>query len=207
VIAERARALAPALLLAAGLIVWAALPTAGARPGVRLILAAAVVCAVASLARLAIGDVRIGGGAFDPLLVRLIAWVIRMLRWLPWAETMLVAVLVVEALHRARPWHTAVLGAGLLAYLLAVRLAESAQPPAALATQLRVLAAGLGLLALAVGAAALPRLTPGPGAEVLRVLAVLAALIAGGLALPVRGGRRGSGQRRSGDRGSGSQAG
>jgi hypothetical protein len=107
---------------------------------------------------------------------------------------MLVAALASEALHRPRPWHTAVLGAALLAYLLAARLAETAQPASALAPQLPVLAAGLGLLALAAGAAALPRLAPGPGAELLRVLAIVAAVIAGGLALPVAA-RRGRGGR------------
>jgi hypothetical protein len=199
----RGRALVAALLLAAGLIVWAALPVAGARPGIRLALTIAVICAAASIGRLAIGDARIGGSPFDPVPVRLAAWVADQLRTLPWTEAMLVAALAAEALHRPRPWHTAVLGAALLAYLLAARLAETTLPASALAPQLPVLAAGLGLLALAAGAAALPRLAPGPGAELLRVLAIVAAVIAGGLALPVaarggRGGRSGRSERGGG---------
>jgi hypothetical protein len=182
---RRARTLAAALLLAAGLIAWAALPVAGARPGIRLVITVAVICAVASLARLAIGDAQIGGGPFDPVPVRLTSWTIEQLRTLPWTEALIVTVLAAEALHRSRPWHTAVLGAGLVAYLLAARLAETAQPVTVLAAQLPVLAAGLGLLVLAAGAAALPQLAPGHGAELLRALAIAAAVVAGGLALPV----------------------
>jgi hypothetical protein len=195
--AHRARTLTAALLLAAGLIAWAALPAAGARPGIRLAITVAVICAVASLGRLAIGDVQIGGGPFDPVPVRLAVWTAEQLRTLPWTEALIVAALAAEALHRSRPWHTAVLGAGLLAYLLTARLAETAQPASALAAQLPVLAAGLGLLVLAAGAAALPRLAPGRGAELLRALAIAAAVIAGGLALPVAA-RRGRGERNDG---------
>ena len=48
-----------------------------------------------------------------------------LIRALPWAEFLLVALLALEALHRARPWHTGVLGLALLGYLLAVHLAET----------------------------------------------------------------------------------
>ena len=81
-----------------------------------------------------------------------------MLRGLPWAEGLIIAVLALEALHSSRPWHTALLGVALLAYVVAAHLAQARTRPAALAGQLPVIAAGLGLLALAVGAAALPRL-------------------------------------------------
>jgi len=46
-----------------------------------------------------------------------------------------------------------------------------------------LLAAGLGLAALSVGAAALP--ASGPGSGWLAVIAAVAALLAAGLALPV----------------------
>ncbi len=103
----------------------------------------------------------------------------------PWADGVVVAVLGLEALHRSRPpWHTAVAGAVLLAYLLGTHLAETGQRPGSLRPQLPLLAAGLGLLALVTAAAALPVGT-GTAAAWLRVLAVAAAVIIGALAVPV----------------------
>lgn len=180
----RARVIAGAALLAAVTIAWAALPAAGARPGLRVALVVAVASAVASLAHLAIGEAEIGGDPFDPLEVRAAAQAVRLVRVPPWSELMIVATLTLEALHRSRPWHTGVLGVALLAYLLAAHLAQTSARPGALGPQLPVLAAGLGLLILAVGAAALPRPPAGSAAELLRVLAVIAAVLAGGLALP-----------------------
>jgi hypothetical protein len=182
----RARQLTAAVLLAAVLVVWAALPTGGARPGTRLVLVVAVVCAVASLVRLGLGDAEFGGEAFPPFPVRVAARVADLARGVPWPEAMIIALLTLEALHHSRPWHTGLLGIGLLAYLLTVHLTESGARVGALAPQLPVLAAGLGLLVLAVGAAALPRPGAGPAAELLRVLAVVAAVVAGALALPIR---------------------
>jgi hypothetical protein len=60
----------------------------------------------------------------------------------------------------ARPWHTAVLGAALIAYLLATHLAESDASPEVLRPQVRVLAVGAGLLALGAGAGMLPAAGP-----------------------------------------------
>ena len=192
------RRVAAAALLAAAVIAWAAAPVSGGGAGTRLLLIAAVVCAVASTGRLAIGEEPIPSGPFDPIYLRAGAQVAGVLRGLPWAEGLIIAVLALEALHGARPWHTALLGVALLAYVIAAHLAQARTPPAALAGQLPVIAAGLGLLALAVGAAALPRLHAGPATELLRVLAVLAAVAAGGLALPV-GGRRPSDARQPPD--------
>ncbi len=70
---------------------------------------------------------------------------------LPWAEIMSVAVLVLETLHKSRPWHTAVLAVALTGYLLAVHLAETDAGVSVLRAQLPLLGAGLGLTALAVG--------------------------------------------------------
>jgi hypothetical protein len=181
----RLRGLAATGLLAAVTVAWAALPVAGADPGTRLAVIVAVVCAIAGLARLAIGDLEIGGNAFDPPLVRLGAYVAHLLRSVPWPEGMIIAVLVLEALHHDGAWHTGVLAVALLAWLFAAHLAESGSALRILAPQLRVIAAGLGLLVLAIGAAALPAAHPGPATELLRALAVLAAVIAAGLALPM----------------------
>jgi hypothetical protein len=179
---QQARALAVTALLAAVSIAWATVPAGGARPGLRAAVIVAVVCAVLGLGRLAIGELRIGGSAFDSVPVRLAGRAAELTRSLPWPEMMIIAVVTAEALHRARPWHTAVLGVALLAFVFAAHLAESASPPGVLRPQLPVLAAGLGLLALAVGAAALPA----PQAGLIRVIAVIAAVLAAGLALPVR---------------------
>ena len=176
-------------LLAAAMIAWAAAPLSGGRAGTRLALIAAVICALGSTGRLAIGEEPVESSPFDPPYLRLAASVGESLRAVPWAEGLIVAVLALEALHASRPWHTAVLGLALLAYVLAAHLAQARTGPAALAGQLPVLAAGIGLLALSVGAAALPGLHAGPGTELLRILAVLAAVAAAGLALPA-GGRR-----------------
>ena len=76
---------------------------------------------------------------------------------------------------RSRPWHTGLLGAALLAYLFAVHLAESRAGLAVLRPQAPLIAAGLGLLALAAGAATLPAAT-GTAADLMAVLAALAAV-------------------------------
>jgi hypothetical protein len=186
---SRTRLLIATTLLAAIAIAWAAAPAGGARPGFRLALVLAIVCGAASLGRLAVGDAQIGGDAFDPLPLRAAGQVAYWLRAAPWSEGLIIAILALEALHHSRPWHTAVLGVALLAYLFATHLAETSAGPGTLAPQLPVLAAGLGLLVLAIGAAALPQLAAGPAADLLRALAVLAAVIAGGLALPAPGRR------------------
>jgi hypothetical protein len=186
-VSGRARPLAAVALLIAVSIAWAAAPLSGGSAGTRLALVAAVACGAAGLAALTVGDAQIGSGAFDSLLVRLAADVAHGLRVVPWSQVMIVAVLVLELLHPARPWHTGVLGVALLAFALAAHLAESGSGPrAVLRPQVPVLAAGVGLTVLAVAAVALPPLTAGPAATALRVLAVAAAVLAGGLALPVR---------------------
>ena len=79
--------------------------------------------------------------------------VLAQLRQVPWAEGAVLAALVLEVLHPARPWHTAVLGVALLGYLLGTHLAEAdpvrGTAGRVLRAQLPVLAAGLGLLVLA----------------------------------------------------------
>ncbi|HEU5416104.1 MAG TPA: hypothetical protein VFV41_00330 [Streptosporangiaceae bacterium] len=182
--AARLRDTAAAGLLAALIIAWAAVPAAGARPGTRITIIIAVISAIASLGRLATADAQVGGHAFDTLPVRAAAQAIMATKFLPWSEILIVAVLVLEALHQHGAWHAGVLGVAVLAYLFAVHLGESGTRLRALAPQLPVLAAGLGVLVLAVAAAVLPQLTGGPG-ELLRVLAVTAAVVAAALALPV----------------------
>ena len=102
---------------------------------------------------------------------------------------MTLGALGLEAFHPARPWHTAVLGVALVAYLLATHLAESTGAPGEASTVLRsqapVLAAGLGLLVLAAGSALLPSAGDGLAGGWLRAAAAVAAVLAAALALPV----------------------
>jgi hypothetical protein len=109
------------------------------------------------------------------------------LRGLPWEEIAVVALLWLEVQHPARPWHTAALGFGLAAYLLAVHIAESGAPAGPLLRrQAKVLLAGACLLALGAGFAMLPAAGPGAGSALLRVLAAAAVVAAAALVLPGR---------------------
>ena len=74
------------------------------------------------------------------------------------------------------------LGAALIAYLLATHLAESGASPGALRPQVRVLALGAGLLALGAGAAMVPAAGPGAGSALARLVAAGALLAAAVLA-------------------------
>ena len=172
-------------LLAAAAVAWAAVPMSGAGRGALPALIAAICCATFAAVHLA---ARRAGenapAAFAPAIVR--AWwnVTALMRAVPWAEGTVVTALVLEALHPSRPWHTAVLGVALLGYLLGTHLAETGARADALRPQLPLIAAGLGLLALAVGAAALP-VGSGTASGWLRVLAVAATVIVGVLIVPV----------------------
>ena len=111
-------------------------------------------------------------------------WFLRTLRRVPWEEGALLAIVWLEVLHQSPPWHTAVLGAALIAYLLAVHLAETDASPAVLRPQVQVLAVGAGLLALGAGAGMLPAAGAGAGSAVLRLVAAAALIAAAALVLP-----------------------
>ncbi len=171
-------------LLGAGCVVWAAVPLvhtgyAGfalflailgvAAGGLRLILAAVPVPEE---------DYLLTGA------LRSWLWFLQVLRLVPWEGGALIAMLWLEVAHRARPSHTAVLGAALIAYLLATHLAETGASPGTLRPQVRVLAVGAGLLALGAGAGMLPAVGAGAGSALLRLVAAAALIVAGGLVLP-----------------------
>ena len=178
-----ARSATAAGLLAAVCVAWSAIPLTPGNFGIAM-LAAAIACAVLSAARLALGASPAGYVALLDPVVRAARSLADLARVSPWAEGMVVAVLVLEALHRSRPWHTGLLGLALLAYLFATHLAETRARPSVLRPQAPLMAAGLGLLALAVGAAILPAGT-GSTAGLIAVLAALAAIVVGALALPL----------------------
>jgi hypothetical protein len=175
---------AAAGLLGAACCAWAAWPLTGTLPKVLLVVAALLV--LADLIRLAALGVPLSEvDAFSSLGLRVARWLNTAISELPAAEGAAVAVLVCEVAHRSRPWHTGLLGAALLCYLLATHLAESRARLRVLRPQLPALAAGLGLLILGVGAALIPAAAPGVASGLLRVLAAVAAIAAGALALPL----------------------
>jgi AcrR family transcriptional regulator len=178
-----------AALLGAGCVVWAAAPLTG-KGGSGFALFLAILGVAAGALRLALIAVPVPEDSFL-LSGPVRAWLraLDVLRQVPWEEGAVLALLWLEVLHPKRPWHTAVLGAALIAYLLATHLAESGARPAVLRPQARVLAAGAVLLALGAGAGMLPAAAPGAGSALLRLVAAGALIAAGGLVLPyvVRG--------------------
>jgi len=175
---------AAAGLLGAGCVVWAAVPQVHKGPA-NLALILAIGGVAGGALRLILGGVPVPEDAFLlPALLR--AWLsfLQTLRRVPWEEGAVIALVWLEVLHPSRPWHTALLGAALIAYLLATHLAESGASPGVLRPQLRVLAAGAGLLALGAGAGMLPAAGSGAGAALLRVVAAVALIVAAALVLP-----------------------
>jgi hypothetical protein len=173
-----------AVLLGAACVAWAAIPWPAHGPA-GLALALAILGAGAGALRLALASVPVPEESYLlPTALRLWLSFLEMLRLLPWEEGAVIGVVWLEVLHSSRPWHTALLGAALIAYLLATHLAESSASPRVLAPQRRVLAAGVVLLALGAGAGMLPALSPGAGSALLRLLAAITLIAAGALVLP-----------------------
>jgi hypothetical protein len=182
---------AAAILLGAASAAWCATPVpSSGQSGVALFLV--IACAAGSALRLVLAGVPEPENTFvQPAPIR--AWIgfLRIIRVPPWEEGMVIGALWLEVLHPARPWHTAVLGAVLTAYLLAVHLAEAGTSAGVLRPQAPVLAIGACLLALGAGAGMLPTVTPGAGSALLRVVAAIAVIAAAGLVLPYAGTHRG----------------
>jgi hypothetical protein len=175
---------AAVILLGAGCVVWATAP-----PAHKGLANLALILAISGVAggalRLVLAGVPVPEDAFLlPAPVQ--AWLrfLGILRQVPWEEGAVIGLVWLEALHLSRPWHTAVLGAALVAYLLATHLAESDAAPGTLRPQVRVLALGAGLLALGAGAGMLPAAGPGAGAALLRLVAAVALIAAAALVLP-----------------------
>ncbi len=173
-----------ATLLGAGCVVWAAVPLVP-KGLADFALFLAITGAVAGALRLALIAVPVPEDSFllpGPLRTGL--RILEVLRRVPWEEGTVVALLWLEVQHASRPWHTAVLGAAVIAYLLATHLAESGAQPRVLRPHARVLAAGAVLLALGAGAGMLPAVAPGAGSALLRLVAAGALIAAAGLVLP-----------------------
>jgi len=177
--------MAIAALLAAAAVAWSAFPLDSGGRGTRLALIAAIVTGVLSVAQVGLSGVpMLAAQSLATATERMAERLLSGIRAAQWAEGMVVATLVLEALHPAPPWHTAALGIALLCYLLAVHLAETRSGPAVLRPQLPLIAAGVGLLALGVGAAAMPGLPTGTTSLLAGGLAVVAAVFVAALTLP-----------------------
>ena len=176
-----------AMLLGAACVAWTATPLV--HHGLAtLALVVAIVAVVAAALRLAFVDIPEPEDRFFlPGYLR--AWLtfLQLLRTVPWEETAVVAILWLEIQHPVRPWPTAALGAGLLAYLLTTHIAESgAEAAPLLRRHARLLIVGACLLALGAGCAMIPTTAPGAGSAILRVLAAAAVIAATALVLPSR---------------------
>jgi hypothetical protein len=175
---------AAAALLGAACVVWAAAPLVH-KGLANLALTLAIVGVVGGVLRLLLAGVPVPEDTFLlPTPLRAWLWFLEILRRVPWEEGAVIAIVWLEVLHSSRPWHTAFLGAALIAYLLATHLAESGASPGILWPQARVLAVGVVLLALGAGAGMLPAAGPGPGSALLRLVAAVALIAAAGLVLP-----------------------
>ena len=168
------------MLLGVACVAWSAVPVLGSG-WARLALVIAAASIVFSALRLALLDVPEPEEAYF-LSTSGRAWrvFLTVVRRPSWEEIGCACVLWLEVLHPSRPWHTAILGAILVAYLLTVHIAESgALATGLLRRQARVVAGGLCLLALAAAASALPAAGRAsvPDAWVLAAVAVIAAAI------------------------------
>ena len=182
--ADAAAIRAAAVLLGAGCVIWAALlPVSQGYAGFALTVA--ITGVAGGGLRLALTAVPVPEESYL-LSAGLRAWriFVAVVRQVPWEEGALIAIVWLEAMHAARPWHTAVLGAGLIAYLLITHLAESDAALATLRPQARVLGVGAVLLALGAAAGMLPAAGPGAGSALLRLVAAGALIAAAGLVLP-----------------------
>jgi len=175
---------AAAVLLGAGCLVWAALPAVH-RGYATFVLAVAIAGVAGGGLRLALAAVPVPDESYWPSPgVRAWRAFLDVVRLVPWEEGAVIGIAWLEVLHPSRPWHTAVLGAGLIAYLIVVHLAESDARLATLRPQARVLGLGAVLLALGAGAGMLPAAGPGAGSALLRLVAAGALIAAAGLVLP-----------------------
>jgi hypothetical protein len=176
-----------ALLLGAACTAWTATPVLHSGLA-QTALAVAIVAVTAGALRLATADIPQPADTFLlPGYLRAWLMFLSLLRAFAWQETAAVALLWLEVQHPSRPWHTAGLGAGLLAYLLTTHIAESGTDAGPLLRrQWRVLAAGACLLALGAGVAMIPAAAPGAGSAILRVVAAAAVIAAAALVLPGR---------------------
>jgi hypothetical protein len=173
-----------AILLGVACTIWSAIPDLHTT-GATLLLDLTVIFVTGSALRLTLAWIPLPEDTYL-LSAPMRAWLrfLMFIRVPPWEEGAAITLVWLEVIHPSRPWHTAVLGTALIAYLITAHLAESGASPATLRPQVPVLAVGACLLALGAGAGMLPATSPGAGSALLRVVAAVAVLAAAGLVLP-----------------------
>jgi hypothetical protein len=184
-IASAAGSRLAAIFLGAACIAWTATPVLhGGEAQAALVIA--IIAVTGGALRLAFADIpQPEDQFFLPGYVRAWLMFLAMLRAFAWEETAVVAIGWLEIQHTARPWPTAALGVGLLAYLLATHVAESgAQASPLLRRHAKLLIVGACLLALGAGFAMIPVTSPGAGSALLRVIAAAAVIAATVLVFP-----------------------
>ena len=180
------RRIAVTALLGAACTVWSALPLRGTgAPGGLLVVVAGVCVVGGALRLLARGALVTGLPPFLTTWSAVLGAGRSMLQWTGWESLAVVSVVALETLHRSRPWHTGLLALVVVCYLLAVYQSEPPVPAALVRGEARVLVVSLPLIAVATGVAMVPTAGSGATSGWLEIIAALAAITAGALALPL----------------------
>jgi len=173
-------------LLGAACTFWSSQPLRGTGFLGPLFVVLASACVAGGALRVARKEVDREDRLFLPgLLLRLGYAADDVLNAVGWESGSVVCIIVLEALHPSRPWHSGVLGVALMCYLLAVHRGESTIAVGFLRGQVRFLGLGLASLALASALATIPSAGTGGLSAGLEAVAALAALAAVALALPL----------------------
>lgn len=171
-----------AALLGAAAVVWSALPFEGTGGGGPVLVIVAAACVFAGALRL---------GAWGAARAQRASWAARfgspgtLFQRAGWEILAIVAVVALEVLHHSRPWHTGLLALIVTCYVVAVHEAEHPSSTALRRSEARWLGASLPLMALATGVAMVPTAGSGATSAWLEIVAALAAMTAGAIALPV----------------------
>ena len=178
------RRIAVAALLGAASTAWSALPLTGTgAPGVLLVVVAGA-CVLAGVVRL-LAHPAASRSRFSMAFWALLGTSGPTLRRAGPESVAAVSMVALEALHHSRPWHTGLMALVLVSYLLAVHEAESPVPAALWRQDARLLVVSVPLVVVATGVAMVPTAGSGATSEWLEIIAALAAISAGALALPV----------------------
>lgn len=173
-------------LLGAACTVWSAVPLGGTGGWGVLLLVVASSCVVAGVFRLLLKDIAPPRGRLPMgLWAGLVDSTNAVLQGAAWEIGAALAVVVLEAVHGSRPWHTGLLAVLVVCYLLAVHQAESPVPVNLFRHHAKLLVISLFLVAVATGMAMVPSARSGALSGWLEVTAGLAAMTAGALALPL----------------------
>ncbi len=180
------RRVAATALLGATSTIWAALPLEGTGTAGWVLAVVAGGCVLAGVLRLlALGPSTTEGASRWAVWPRLLGTARSRRQWAGPESVAVIAVVALETLHQSRPWHTGSLALFVICYLLAVHHAEGPAREASLSGEARLLVASLPLVAAATGVAMATGTGGGATSRWLEIIAALAAITAGALAVPL----------------------